>query len=342
MANRFGPWASSIDVGGNPQLSAFWRQRLTRLAGVIRTNPALSWNNFLWLVATAALVLAVPMARSAPATAEENGTPATDKKVEKPALAKPSKSEKGPKKKDHGAVEWKMANGKSIWETPFGGGGGLPLETVGKVIAEKRYEFLRTFLDNEYQPQYVYRVTLSNGDQVNTNFPVRLENLSSLEDYKQKWEERRRLKHERIDQALVSGKFRLINLEIIQIHVCRDPKSKQKFEVQRFPRSGGNDVAFPRADLGKLPASVKETSWKEHLDAIHSGDRELLELRTLKDYTYEMIADDGTNFIFSYGGGEPLKKASGDKSKAPSPQSSGKPEPNGGASPLGPSPKGRR
>ena len=31
MKNPFGPWATSIDAGCGPQLSTFWRQRMTKL-----------------------------------------------------------------------------------------------------------------------------------------------------------------------------------------------------------------------------------------------------------------------------------------------------------------------
>ena len=42
MANNFGPWATSIDAGGNPQLSTFWRQRLTKLVPTSQSSLTLS------------------------------------------------------------------------------------------------------------------------------------------------------------------------------------------------------------------------------------------------------------------------------------------------------------
>jgi hypothetical protein len=77
MGNHFGPWASSIDVGGNPQLSAFWRQRLTRLAVVGRTSPRLSRGSVLWLLGAASLLLAVPTLRPAAVAADQPETAAT-------------------------------------------------------------------------------------------------------------------------------------------------------------------------------------------------------------------------------------------------------------------------
>ena len=46
MANQFGPWATLIDVGGKPQLSAFLRRRMTMLVQASQTRPALSRPRF--------------------------------------------------------------------------------------------------------------------------------------------------------------------------------------------------------------------------------------------------------------------------------------------------------
>ena len=71
MTNQYGPWATLIDAGGNPQLSAFWRRRLTMLVPTSRTSPVLSRRNLLWLVAAGVLMLVLPIFRTAPAVAEE-------------------------------------------------------------------------------------------------------------------------------------------------------------------------------------------------------------------------------------------------------------------------------
>jgi hypothetical protein len=94
----------------------------------------------------------------------------------------------------------------------------------------------------------------------------------------------------------------------MQTHLCRDVESDKKFKVQRIGVGTERDKAFPRSDFGEIPPSVKETSWKEHLEKIREGKRELLESDSVDDYTYEMTADDGTKFIFTYGGDGPLKK----------------------------------
>ncbi len=71
MSNQYGPWATLIDAGGNPQLSAFWRRRLTMLVPTSQSSPVLSRRNLLWLGAAGVLTGVVPTLRSAPALAEE-------------------------------------------------------------------------------------------------------------------------------------------------------------------------------------------------------------------------------------------------------------------------------
>ena len=58
MAHQYGPWATAINVGQNPQLSAFWRRRLTMLMSTSQTSPVLSGRNVLWLGVGVLLTLA--------------------------------------------------------------------------------------------------------------------------------------------------------------------------------------------------------------------------------------------------------------------------------------------
>jgi hypothetical protein len=82
MANpsQYGPWATTIDVGPNPQLSSFWRRRLTMLLPASRTSPLLSLSNLLWLRAAAAVLIALPTFRSMSAIAAEEQPAAAEKK----------------------------------------------------------------------------------------------------------------------------------------------------------------------------------------------------------------------------------------------------------------------
>ena len=94
----------------------------------------------------------------------------------------------------------------------------------------------------------------------------------------------------------------------MQVHVCRDVATDQKFKVQRIPLGGGKETALPRTDYAAIPPGLKPTSWQQHLQAIREGKRELLGLETTNSYTYELTSDDGTKLIFNFGGNQPLKK----------------------------------
>lgn len=67
MFNRYGPWATMIDLGGNPQLSTFWRRRLTKLVSASQANVVLSRGNLLCLAAAALLLMVMPTVRFAAA-----------------------------------------------------------------------------------------------------------------------------------------------------------------------------------------------------------------------------------------------------------------------------------
>ena len=64
----------------------------------------------------------------------------------------------------------------------------------------------------------------------------------------------------------------------MQVHLCRDVASGAEFKVQRIQRPDGTEISFPRVDFGPIPSSVHQTSWKEHLQAIRDGNRQLLKL----------------------------------------------------------------
>ncbi len=99
MAKQYGPWATMIDLGGNPQLSTFWRRRLTMLASASQTSFALSRRNLLWLGAAALLLMALPTVRFAAAGEEgkagESNAAATAKEPGKqPSLTREPAAEK--------------------------------------------------------------------------------------------------------------------------------------------------------------------------------------------------------------------------------------------------------
>jgi Tol biopolymer transport system component len=71
MPNQYGPWATTIDAGGNPELSTFWRRRLTMLAPTSSTSPVLSRRSVLCLGAAGAATMLLPTLRAAVADDKE-------------------------------------------------------------------------------------------------------------------------------------------------------------------------------------------------------------------------------------------------------------------------------
>ncbi len=71
MANKYGPWATLIDIGGNPQLSAFWKRRLKMLVPASKTSPVLSRRNLSLLAAAGILACLLPTVFFTPAAAQE-------------------------------------------------------------------------------------------------------------------------------------------------------------------------------------------------------------------------------------------------------------------------------
>ena len=81
MSNQYGPWATSINACGNPQLSSFWRRRLTMLVPTSRTSPTLSRRNLLWLGMAGVLVGVLPTFYASPTQAEEEKLPGIRKEI---------------------------------------------------------------------------------------------------------------------------------------------------------------------------------------------------------------------------------------------------------------------
>ncbi|MCC7407905.1 MAG: hypothetical protein IT442_07525 [Phycisphaeraceae bacterium] len=100
----------------------------------------------------------------------------------------------------------------------------------------------------------------------------------------------------RVHEAFSAGRFRLINAEPIVTHVCRDLQSGKEWSVQRFEDAQHQQFAmfYPMPLDGRTVAGWR-TSWQEHLDAIASGRRELLDCQTIPLlYIYEVVLDDDT------------------------------------------------
>lgn len=186
-------------------------------------------------------------------------------------------------------------------------------EEMKRLIAEKKYELVKTF-DSDGEKQYVYRFTFADGSHENENFSIPLDKVASWDDYQQKKKELTHQRRERINKALAAGRFRLLDVEAICVHICEDPATHEKLRVLRPPRHLDTAVVIP-ADGTKTGNVSPEMTWQEHLDAIKQGKRLLLKLETIPDYHYEVTLDDGSKTAFGYGGGEPLKKPEPTKKK---------------------------
>jgi hypothetical protein len=315
MSNSFGPWATSIDAGGNPELSAFWRRRLTRLAAASQASPVLSRRQWLCLGATLVLVMLLPSFRLAPAVADEKKPPEKHTynfttTVSKEGVGKEGESTKKPtaaQTKHMVPAPWVLPNGMQMWFCSTGGGEPAVAPEIKTLIAKKQYTFIRMFESPGGDTQYEYRFVLADGRETKLTVLTRLENVASWDEYLRKRDEQSRKRQETIRQALAAGRFRLINVEPLQVHLCRDKDTHQRFKIGRVAGRDGIDKAVTMPDSGPLPKSMTDGTWPEHLRAIREGKRELLGLQAVSSYTYEMTGDDGTKVLFNYGGdGGPL------------------------------------
>lgn len=197
-----------------------------------------------------------------------------------------------------------------------------PMETVKRhheemkqLIAQKKYKFVRTFIDQTGTKQYVYRFTLADGSHINTGGSVPFEDVSSWNDLQQKQASKQQQRQDAIDRAIAAGRFRLIDCKLMRIHHCRDVESNQKIMVQCIDLSDGKQMALIKPEnREKLPAELKAeskvastglartSSWQDHLQAIREGKRELLDMTSSPLSVYEVTLDDGTKTTYRFGG----------------------------------------
>ena len=220
--------------------------------------------------------------------------------------------------------EWTLPNGNKMTTSGMIGTDVNPedpqaIETAQRhhkemkeLIAEKKYTFLKTIeKEIDGSTQYVYSFTFSDRKQSAVNFAMRLDDVASWDDYQRKIQEERNRYHEQVNKAIAAGKYRLINQDVIFMHICVDRATQEKTRVQRIPLPDGKEIALYRSyDLvdQEQGTTQPQSSWQEHLQAIRAGDLELVDAETMFNYTYEVLCDDGTKRIFSYGGGDPLKE----------------------------------
>jgi hypothetical protein len=180
--------------------------------------------------------------------------------------------------------EWKLSNGNTMTTSGMIGTDVNPedpqaIETAQRhheemkeLIAEKKYTFLKT-IDNKIDgsTQYVYNFTFSDGKQSAVNFAMPLDEVASWDDYQRKIQETRNRYQEQVNKAIAAGKYRLINQDVIFMHICVDRASQEMIRVQRIPLSDGKEIALYRSyDLvdQEQGTTQPQSSWQEHLQAI--------------------------------------------------------------------------
>ena len=187
-------------------------------------------------------------------------------------------------------------------------------DELSKLIAEKKYKLKRKY-EMTGGTQYIYTFVFSDGTTTGMNFYVPLEDCKSLADYNQKRQEYQAKRQEAIRKAVVKGRFRLINIELLMVHRCVDVATRKALRVQQVNLPDGKQIATTevtdpsvQAPAGEQQYTEYETTWKEHLDAIKAGRRKLLDAESSKNFWYEITLEDGSKTIWNYGGDLPLEK----------------------------------
>jgi len=189
-------------------------------------------------------------------------------------------------------------------------------EEMKQLLAQKKYEFIKTF-EFRGEKEYVYRFTFADGAHDTMNFSMPLDHVVSWDDYRQKAAQEEKRRHEQINKALAAGRFRLIDSDVMLMHICREIATNQKYQILRIvvPECKEKDLyretaqyrPFDFKDEEKV-TTMPETSWQDYLDAVREGKWELLDEERTPTYEYEVVLDNGSKTIFQYGGGKPLEK----------------------------------
>lgn len=356
---HFGPWSTSISSGRNPRLSTFWRRRLTCLPAVAQSNPEMKWSSIL---ATAAAALAIGLmptlcrpvtsaepAPTAPPPTPHRTEPITAAEANRPLSATTARNMPAP-----GVVvsnpngEFKLpleiegsegVYGELVWSKDHKSSQQVKrvLKEISEIITNERYRFIMAqdspvqYESSWYKKwankQYFYELTFSDASRENMVFPMRLETVASWDEYVKQYENDARQEDEKRRKAIASGHFRLLDVEVDEVHVCRQVATNRTFAVRRYNMPGPNEVwaeFYPASQAGDSPAGQqfvpRNRRWQDYLEDIRQGKWELLGMRPSNHYAYELTLDDGTK-VPRYSS-EPLKKPEAqDQRQRPAPAS---------------------
>lgn len=147
---------------------------------------------------------------------------------------------------------------------------------------------------------------------------MRLETVASWDEWLKGYENDLRKEADERKKAIASGQFRLLDVDVAEVHVCREVATNRRFAVRRSYVPGPDFRPFaeftgefaPASQAGGSPPvqqSVPRNKWwQDYLEEIRQGKWELMGVRPTSNYTYELTLDDGTKT--PYYSSEPLKK----------------------------------
>ncbi len=171
------------------------------------------------------------------------------------------------------------------------------------LIAEGKYEFVKTIESYTGESYYRYKFVLSDGEQCVRTFWTRLEEVDSWEDYVQKSEAQSQRKLDAIAEAVAAGRFRLLDVAALRSHICREVDTGQEINVLCILQTNREPLAFVRPHPIRMGDPTYEMSWADHLTAIAEGSRELIDMEITSSYTYEITFPDGSTTTWGYGSG---------------------------------------
>jgi Tol biopolymer transport system component len=164
MSSQYGPWATSIDAGGNPQLSTFWRRRMTMLVPTSQTSPVLSRRTLLCLGVAGAATAMLPTLLSRPTEASDEKAAGTSKGPSSGRIyvaAVWTEGDNGPALAQGGVIAIDPDTGR--WEKVCGGVQSVRVSPDGKRIARRK--FVRAIPDPQPEPIDILAHDLETGEE---------------------------------------------------------------------------------------------------------------------------------------------------------------------------------
>lgn len=176
-------------------------------------------------------------------------------------------------------------------------------------ISAKQYRFVREYEDRDGEQQYEYAIKLANGEEDKLSGTVRLEEVSSWNEWNQRQQVIQEQRCVQFLEAVKAGKARIAADDVIIVHVCMDEELGKRIEVLRSLLPDGTLLArIWDSPLGSSQV-CQRTSWDEHLGALSMGKRKLIEVRATAVFTYEYPGADGKTKRYTMAGSPVIKGA---------------------------------